>query len=133
MSGSKLLLDTNIVLYLLGGELDTDKLPDADFVISVITELELLSYPNITDDEIEEIKKFLSEIEIIELNANIKSKAIQIRKEYNLKLPDAIITATSQYNDFPLATCDKLLKKVKEIKIADEFCSQLLVDRKTRD
>lgn len=42
-------LDTNIVLYLLGGRL-ANPLPKAQYFISVITEMELLSYPNLTLD-----------------------------------------------------------------------------------
>jgi len=37
-------LDTNTVLYLLGGRL-AESLPEAYYFISVITEIELLSYP----------------------------------------------------------------------------------------
>lgn len=53
MNGVKqdlILLDTNIVLYFLGGRL-IYPLPPAKYFISVITEIELLSYPNLTSDE----------------------------------------------------------------------------------
>jgi len=39
-----IVLDTNAVLYLLAGHL-AEPLPQADFYVSVITEIELLSYP----------------------------------------------------------------------------------------
>lgn len=40
-------LDTNVVLYFLGGRL-VNPLPSGQYFISVITEIELLSYPSIS-------------------------------------------------------------------------------------
>jgi predicted nucleic acid-binding protein len=45
----KRLLDTNIVLYLLGGRLAAP-LEKGPYYVSVITEMELLSYPDLTDE-----------------------------------------------------------------------------------
>ena len=39
-----IVLDTNAVLYFLAGRL-AEPLPQANFYVSVITEIELLSYP----------------------------------------------------------------------------------------
>lgn len=61
MNGVKqdlILLDTNIVLYFLGGRL-IHPLPPAQYLISVITEMELLSYPSLTSDEEARIINFL--------------------------------------------------------------------------
>ena len=45
MNGNKFLLDTNAVLYILGGdETLSDFLFEKELYISVITEMELLSY-----------------------------------------------------------------------------------------
>lgn len=46
----KFLLDTNVVIYLLGGRL-RHALPQGDFGVSVITEIELLSYPALAPDD----------------------------------------------------------------------------------
>ncbi len=37
---------------------------------------------------------------------------LMVKQQYNLKLPDAIIAATSICYDLPLLTCDKEFKKV---------------------
>lgn len=42
-----ILIDTNVVLYFLGGRL-VNPLPSGQYFISVITEIELLSYPSIS-------------------------------------------------------------------------------------
>ena len=110
MSG-KIILDTNIVLYLLGGKLDPDTLPEGEFHISFITEMESLCYEMPAGEE-ERIREFLKSIEIIELNTAIKLKAIDIRKMYRVKLPDAIICATAYDLQGVLVTADEQLKKV---------------------
>ncbi|MCK5233036.1 MAG: hypothetical protein KAR13_22375 [Desulfobulbaceae bacterium] len=54
----KYLLDTNIILYLLGGKL-LKPLPEGIYFASVITELELLSYPSLHPEEEKQIGQFL--------------------------------------------------------------------------
>ncbi|MDI6767696.1 MAG: type II toxin-antitoxin system VapC family toxin [Bacteroidota bacterium] len=117
MNGDKIILDTNIVLYLLGGKLDPDRLPDGKYAISFITELELLSYPKLTKSEETQIHNFLNEIEIIDITPDIKKFAIRFRKKYSLKLPDAIICGTVQSKHSKLVTQDMTLRKVKEVQI----------------
>jgi predicted nucleic acid-binding protein len=65
------LLDTNIVLYYLGGKL-SENLPKSEYYVSVITEIELLSYPNLNKKAETQIRDFLSELTIVELNSEIK-------------------------------------------------------------
>jgi len=43
-------LDTNVVLYYLGNRLAGD-LPSGPICVSVVTEIELLSYPDLSRDE----------------------------------------------------------------------------------
>ncbi len=85
------------------------------FYISFITELELLSYANLTQKEKETILEFFSFCTIIGINQNIKNNAIKYRSKYALKLPDSIILATSKYLNIPLITADLALKKVDEV------------------
>ena len=53
----KQLLDTNIILYFLSGKLQSP-LPDNDYVISVITQLELLSFPGLDSESESKIEDF---------------------------------------------------------------------------
>ena len=87
------------------------------YYISFITELELLSYPNISETESNTIQQFINGIDIIDINKTIKTKTIELRKKYKLKLPDAIICATAVYLEATLITSDKKLKKVSELKV----------------
>ena len=117
MNGDRFLLDTNILLYISGGKVSIDNLPEGQFYISFITELEALSYPSITPDEEKYIRGLFSEIPIIDITKEIKQHAIEFRKKYNLKLPDAVIAATVFTSGTILITNDKVFSQVKEIKI----------------
>lgn len=115
MSGTKVVLDTNAVLYLLGGKLSPAVLPKSEFFISFITELELLSYPNLSKAEEEKIKEFVHSVDVINLNSEIKSETVRLRKNYKIKLPDSIICATALFLDASLLTFDNSFKKIKDV------------------
>lgn len=118
MSGKEILVDTNIILYLLDGS-DTleEILQGKNIHLSFITELELIGFKNITNKEEQQITDLLNDSSIITLNNRIKEKYVEIRKKYHLKLADAIIAATSLVLDFPLISADKQFKIVKELNL----------------
>jgi len=107
-------LDTNVVLYFLGGRL-TNPLPSGQYFVSVITEIELLSYPSLSSDEEVRSRDFLAKITVVELESSIKDLAITFRKQYRLRLPDAIIAATAQVLKATLFTNDVRLANLTEI------------------
>jgi hypothetical protein len=117
MSGNSFLLDTNTILYLLGGKLNLKNLPGGKFFISVINELELLSYPHLSNEEEIKIKNFIDDIDVFDLTDEIKTETVRLRKKYSIKLPDAIICATALTQNAPLITFDENLSKIKELKI----------------
>lgn len=51
-------LDTNVALYLLGGRL-LNPLPSGEYYLSVISEMEMLSYPSLTKPEELKIRQLL--------------------------------------------------------------------------
>ena len=116
MSGNKLFIDTNIVLYLLNGDQTlAELLHEKQLYISFITELELLAYQGITEGEQKIIEDFVNQCKVITLNNSIKKETIRVRKSYNTKLPDNIIIASALYLDLPLITSDVEFKKVDEL------------------
>ncbi|MEO8885255.1 MAG: type II toxin-antitoxin system VapC family toxin [Mucilaginibacter sp.] len=118
MIGKEILVDTNIILYLLNGS-DTIEsfLQGKDIYLSFITELELIGFKNISDQEEYQINRLLRDCSVIPVNNRIKEKYIAIRKAYHLKLADAIIAATALTLDFPLITADKQFKTIKDLKL----------------
>ena len=116
MSGNKLFLDTNIILYLLNGdETLAELLNNKQLYISIITELELLSYKKITLKEERVIAEFITLCKTININNTVKQETVRICKTYGTKLPDSIIIATALYLDLPLITSDIAFKKVDEL------------------
>jgi predicted nucleic acid-binding protein len=112
----KVVLDTNSIIDLFNDLTPLESFEQAvggtDQLISVITEIELLSFPRITEEQEAQIKLFLQELEIIPLTEEIKRKTIEFRRRANTKLPDSIIVATSIVSNATLITRDKELLKI---------------------
>lgn len=116
MNGTKLFLDTNIIIYLLNGD-DTlaTFLDNKILYISVITELELLSYHKITQNEKEILSDFISNCKVVNINTEIKKEVINLRHKFKTKLPDSIIMASSIFLNIPIITADLGFEKAKEV------------------
>ncbi|MDE5097214.1 MAG: type II toxin-antitoxin system VapC family toxin [Trichodesmium sp. St16_bin4-tuft] len=114
MTERLIVLDTNVALFYLSGRL-VNPLPNATYFVSVVTEIELLSYPNLTPVVEVEIRDFLAQIIVVDINYHIKELAIALRKNYKLKLPDAVVAATAQHENADLLTNDSKLMNLAEI------------------
>ncbi|RYG48799.1 PIN domain-containing protein [bacterium] len=99
------LLDTNIVLYELEGRLE-EALPESNLLVSVITEIELLSFSGLSAQDETRIRRLLSKIEIVSLDESIKEETIRLRRQQRLRLPDAIILASATVRGAELLTND---------------------------
>lgn len=88
-------LDTNIMIYLLDGKL-AENLPNGYFYTSIISKLELLSFSGLTPEKRDAIQSFLNITQQVNLTESVCSKTIELRCQYKLKLPDAIIAATAK-------------------------------------
>ncbi|MBS1568138.1 MAG: type II toxin-antitoxin system VapC family toxin [Bacteroidetes bacterium] len=115
MAGSRLLVDTNIVLYALKGDMALAKLIDGqDLYISFITRIELLSYPKIDAPAIDLIENFLVQVPVVESNPVINADAILLRRATGLEVPDAIIAASARFLGVRLMTADKDFKRLED-------------------
>ena len=118
MNGNSVLLDTNIVLYLLPGDkVLSNLLYNRKLYISFVTQLELLGYQDITKNEQHEVKQFLKDCIIIDINNQIKEEVIKIKQSRKIKLPDSIILATSTYLNIPVISSDSDFGKVEEVNV----------------
>jgi predicted nucleic acid-binding protein len=116
MNGNSVLLDTNIVLYLLGGDkVLAELLNQKKLYLSFISQLELLGFRGITQKQQTEINRFVQECIVIDINEEIKKEVIQLRKSTKLKLPDTIVLATGRYLSLPLITSDLDFKENEEV------------------
>ena len=118
MNGNSILLDTNIILYLMKGDKTLiPLLEDKNLYVSFITELELLSYSSLTPDDAINIRLFLNECIIVDITPQIKAETIRIRKTFHLKLPDCIILATAVWLNMPVISSDLEFRKVIDAEI----------------
>ncbi|RYZ57394.1 MAG: type II toxin-antitoxin system VapC family toxin [Chitinophagaceae bacterium] len=116
MNGPKYLLDTNIILYILGGnETLANHLHQKGLYASFVSEIELLSFGRLTAREEKSIKEFLLQFRIIDIDQSIKQEAISLRKAYSLKLPDCIIAATAITLQLTLITADKQYRQIENL------------------
>jgi predicted nucleic acid-binding protein len=118
MNGNKVFVDTNIILYLLGGDSTLAELLNGkQLYISFITQLELLSYSKSSKKELKIIQEFINQCVIIDISDEIKDKVIDLKRKYHYKLPDGIIIATALYLDLPLITADQDFKKAEQLNL----------------
>ncbi|RAV27859.1 type II toxin-antitoxin system VapC family toxin [Sinomicrobium soli] len=107
--------DTNFLIYVHEGNKIIEPFLEYDFGISFVSEVELLGFNGITKSEEDKLKRLIGDCFGIEWNAKIKEETIKMRREYNIKLPDAIVASTSLVYGVPLVTADKGFSKIKEL------------------
>jgi len=110
------LIDTNILVSLFNDEL-TEPIPDGELGYSIITEIELLSFTGLEKDEETLIRTNLKTLSQIPLTASIAEKTIQLRRQYRLKTPDAIVVASAWECEAILLSNDRQLAQINEIQI----------------
>jgi predicted nucleic acid-binding protein len=114
MSGK--ILDSNAVINFFNGvagaERLMDMLDDPERYISVITRMELLSFPLLTPEVEQDTLRFLADCTVIPLDQKIEESAIILRRKNKLSLPDALIAATALLLDATLITNDEKLLRL---------------------
>lgn len=114
-----IVLDTNTIIYLSKELISIEKIfiANEEYAVSVITYIEVLGYDFESDKEEDFIKKLFKTLKIIYIDYTIAQNVIILRKKYKIKLPDAVICATSLVNNAILITNDLRLKKINELKL----------------
>jgi len=118
--GERYLIDTNIII-----DFSENKMPvrakaliasviDDEPYISVVNKIELLGFSGVSKSIIE----FVDTANVIGLEDDIIAKTIAIRKVHRIKLPDAIIAATSVVHKLVLMTSnDSDFRNIKGLKV----------------
>jgi predicted nucleic acid-binding protein len=98
--GRKILIDTNIAIGYVGNRLDfhllnkLDKIFDGTYHLSVINKIEILGYPNLSLEEEQVFNLLINNAILHPIDDVIIKKTIELKKNYRIKLPDALIAAT---------------------------------------
>jgi predicted nucleic acid-binding protein len=108
------LLDTNAVIALLQNNPTLlTQLEAAEWVaISIVTYLEFLSFSNLDRHDRALFLEFAARIDVLDLKieqTSLIDRILELRSQNRLKLPDAIIAATSIEYDATLLTRDQQL------------------------
>jgi len=100
------IFDTNILIYISQNILKVEDLISADIKpqISIISYIEALGFPFATNLDKFYMEQICSSCKIIYLSDTIVQETIYLRTKYKIKLPDAIIYATSVVEGLPLLT-----------------------------
>lgn len=118
MNGNSIIPDSNIIIYLLNGDPTLGSMLEGKTIfLSFITEIEIKSYKKLSKRELGVINQLLSYCQVVHSNEVIASLAIDFRKKYKLKTPDALILATARYLNLPFVTADKRLQVPIEVEI----------------
>ena len=117
MNGIDYLADTNALIYLLSGNSCMEPFLTSRLGGSVISEMELLSFSDISEEEDHLIREYLNHCFLLPLDDSIKERTIALRKKYKIKLPDAIIAATAVEQNLPLLSADQGFEKIAELSL----------------
>jgi tRNA(fMet)-specific endonuclease VapC len=107
MSGNRYVLDTNAIVALLQGNIQLiELLKDADWLgVSVISQIEFLVFPGLTQDDRQIFEEFLQRVEVLGLVA------------IDAVLPDAVIAAMAIQNSASLVKADREFAKVTSLTV----------------
>lgn len=119
------LIDTNVVIDFLNYALPESGISFLYTIepkISIINYIELFSKQKGSETEIEKIEEFIKNSTIYDVDYFIAQNAIEIRRNYKIKLPDAIIAATATYFGLTLVTRNiNDFSKVNELKVINPY------------
>ncbi|MBI2340043.1 MAG: type II toxin-antitoxin system VapC family toxin [Deltaproteobacteria bacterium] len=107
-----LLLDTDVLIYFLRGDprIKSLLLLNHSFYYSYITKKELLKKPGLSTAEAEAIMRLLNRLRQVSIDGRIASLAGELLKKHRhrgLKIPDALIAASSIAKNLTLVTFNR--------------------------
>jgi predicted nucleic acid-binding protein len=89
--------------------------------ISVITEIEALSWINPDKKKEGFLKEFVFDSNILMLNPEIVTECIKIRRSKKIRTPDAIIATTAIVHNLTLITNDNDFNGIQKLKTINPF------------
>lgn len=117
-------LDTNVLIYFLAGDslvtrrLDAWRAVRETFIISTLVQAEVLSLPRLTKADIERIEGLLGTMILVSVDTPVARLAAEFRRQYRVKLADAVIAATAFLRDASLVTRNtKDFRRIREIAV----------------
>jgi predicted nucleic acid-binding protein len=119
------LIDNNAISHFLSGLFSTKGMEfvsnviDQTPIISVITEIEALSWVNPDKNKEQILKSFVQDATILELSSSVVAQCVTIRRSRKIKTPDAIIAATAIVYNLILITSDSDFFNIPNLQVID--------------
>lgn len=88
-------------------------------IISVITEIEALSWINPDKAKEQIVKAFIEDATVLALTPAIVTQCISIRRSRKIKTPDAIMAATAIVHNLTIITSDSDFKNISGLQVID--------------
>lgn len=120
------LIDNNAISNFLSGQLTDsgmnfmEEVVDQIPIISVITQIEALSWVNYDKTKEQVLKNFVQDAIILSLTPEIVEQCVRIRRSKKMKTPDAIIAATAIANDFILISSDSDFNAISGLQVLNQ-------------
>ncbi len=121
----KYLIDNNAISNFFSGmltEIGMDfmaEVLDQTPCISVITEIEALSWISPDKSKEQIVKSFVQNATVLALTPAVVAQCISIRRSRKIKTPDAIMAATAIFHHLTLITSDSDFKNIDGLKVID--------------
>jgi len=87
--------------------------------ISVITEIEALSWVSADKRKENVVKEFIQDVNVLALSPAVVATCVTIRRNKKIKTPDAIIAATAIAHDLILITSDRGFDNIQGLQVID--------------
>lgn len=125
--GQRYLIDSNVIidysLDILPAKVSefVEQIFNTDFLISAIVKIEVLGF-NDEPAKLQGLEEFLDTASLIHLDDQIIQQTILLRRQYKIKLGDAIIAATATLNDLTLLTRNTAdFKNIRNLQIINPW------------
>lgn len=122
---AKYLIDNNVISSFFSNDLPERAIEFiADLIdntpnISIITQIEALSWVT-KDKNIENlVKEFIEDCKIYNITPEVVNKCIKLRRNKRIKTPDSIIAATAIANEMILITSDTDFNNIDDLIVID--------------
>jgi predicted nucleic acid-binding protein len=116
------LIDNNLISNFFSGNY-TEKgmdfiagVIDQTPIISIITEIEALSWINSKEDI---IKSFVQDANVLTITSSVVAECVNIRRTKKIKTPDAIIASIAIVNNLILISSDNDFKNIEGLRLID--------------
>jgi predicted nucleic acid-binding protein len=91
---------------------------DETGAISVVTRAEVLAWPSHTAQSLQEATVGMAGFAQLAVDVAVADEAARIRRQTNLKLPDALIAATAMLHGLPVVTANaRDFERVEQLKV----------------